>query len=156
MSTDSCTIGIERNAPRRMISGRRNLAPCVSDAALRTAKHHDASVTAGELTAFLDDDHVHMAVIKGSNGELLTTVERSDVTFASPSEPALPYGRLEGRTVGPDEDLHRAWDAMLAEGRRRLAVVDQDGRLVGLLCLKRHGRGFCSEADVHQRAHARR
>jgi CBS domain-containing protein len=138
-----------------IVSGRRSLLPRVSDAALRGAKLHDASVTVGEISAFLEDDHVHMAVLLGTDGELLTTVERSDLTLASPPEPALRYGTLEGRTVGAHEELHRVWETMLAEGRRRLAVIDADGRLVGLLCLKRHGRGFCSDSDVRQRACSR-
>jgi CBS domain-containing protein len=138
-----------------IVSGRRSLPPRVSDAALRSAKLHDASVTVGEISAFLADDHVHMAVLLGTDGELLTTVERSDLTFASAPEPALRYGKLEGRTVGPHEALHRVWETMLAESRRRLAVIDANGRLVGLLCLKRHGQGFCSESDVRRRACSR-
>ena len=147
MSTASLADGI--------LSGRRSHLTQVSDVALGAAKLHDASVTVGDISAFLEDDHVHMAVLLGADGELLTTVERSDLRLASPPEPALRYGKLEGRTVGPQEDLRRVWEAMLAEGRRRLAVIDADGRLVGLLCLKRHGRGFCSDSDVRQRACSR-
>jgi hypothetical protein len=40
---------------------------------------------------------------------------------------------------------------MLAAGLRRLAVVDGQGSLLGLLCLKRHLGGFCSDADVAAR-----
>ena len=45
--------------------------------------------------------------------------------------------------------MHRA---MLAAGGRRLAVVDHRLRLLGLLCLKRSGLGFCSDRDVAARA----
>jgi len=45
---------------------------------------------------------------------------------------------------------------MSRTGRRRLAVVDDGGVLVGLLCLKRTGRGFCSDLDVASRAASRR
>jgi len=40
---------------------------------------------------------------------------------------------------------------MQRTGRRRLAVVDGEGRLVGLLCLKASGSGFCSNEDVASR-----
>ncbi len=40
---------------------------------------------------------------------------------------------------------------LLARGRRRLAVVDERGALLGLLCLKRRLTGFCSDADVAAR-----
>ena len=49
----------------------------------------------------------------------------------------------------PNPDLHRQIDARLAlleNGIRRAAVVDDGGRLLGLLCLKRHGNGFCTDA----------
>ena len=34
----------------------------------------------------------------------------------------------------------------------RLAVIDEECRLLGLLCLKRTRLGFCSDADVQARA----
>jgi hypothetical protein len=40
---------------------------------------------------------------------------------------------------------------MRASGRRRLAVTSDDGTLVGLLCLKASGNGFCSDGDVASR-----
>lgn len=43
----------------------------------------------------------------------------------------------------------------LARGLRRLAVVDEAGRLEGLLCLKRTATGFCSDRDVASRARER-
>jgi hypothetical protein len=45
--------------------------------------------------------------------------------------------------------MHRA---MIASGQRRAAVVSPDGRLLGLLCLKASGTGFCSDQDVRARA----
>ena len=44
---------------------------------------------------------------------------------------------------------------MSATSSRRLAVVDDDHRLLGLLCLKRSGSGFCSDDDVISRRRAR-
>ena len=55
--------------------------------------------------------------------------------------------------MGPDADLHATWEAMTG---RRLAVVDPQGRLLGLLCLKRSRRGFCSAEDVAERDRERR
>ena len=60
--------------------------------------------------------------------------------------------RLHARCVGPGTDLVEAWNVMRSHGRRRLAVVDRSGHLLGLLCLKRSGRGFCSDAGVAARA----
>lgn len=49
-----------------------------------------------------------------------------------------------------------AWRAMTTYGRRRRAVIDDRGLLLGLLCLKHTGLGFCSDADVRARADERR
>jgi hypothetical protein len=35
---------------------------------------------------------------------------------------------------------------------RRLAVVDCSGRLLGLLCRKNSGTGYCSDEGIRQRA----
>jgi hypothetical protein len=39
----------------------------------------------------------------------------------------------------------------MSTGRRRLAVIDAQQRLLGLLCLKRTRDGFCSEQDLQSR-----
>ncbi|SDO40856.1 CBS domain-containing protein [Klenkia soli] len=101
--------------------------------------------------AFFADDHVH-ALLVVDGDRLLAVVERDDLVGAAPTAPVELLGRLGDRTVDPAADLGRTHDRLLAEGRRRLAVVDGDGVLLGLLCLKRSGRGFCSDADVRARA----
>jgi hypothetical protein len=52
----------------------------------------------------------------------------------------------------PDVDVEEVRLAMLAARHRRLAVVGAEGELLGLLCLKRSGSGFCSDEDVAARA----
>jgi CBS domain-containing protein len=65
---------------------------------------------------------------------------------------ARTIARLEGRTSHPTQRVSGVLEAMKRSHRRRLAVVDDNGGLLGLLCLKASGRGFCSDADVHARA----
>ena len=109
-----------------------------------------------EVRRVFDSSHVHMVLLtrSGRVGEaLLGTLVRGDLPPAAdrPAGTALTHARLEGRTVGaatPAEDARRA---MNAAGDRRLAVVDSDGRLLGLLCLKRSGDGFCTDAGVASR-----
>jgi CBS domain-containing protein len=127
----------------------------VADAALGRPKVLPAGATAGDARAALADAHVHaMPVVE--DGLLLAVVERADLEGVPDATPAALVGSLAGRTVAPTADLASTWAGMAAEGRRRLAVVDTEGRLVGLLCLKRHGRGFCSAADVAARETERR
>ncbi|MHC1558325.1 CBS domain-containing protein [Actinomycetospora sp. C-140] len=119
---------------------------------LRRPKVLPAAATVADARAVLADDHVHAALVV-DGGVLLAVVERGDLDPSVPEAmPAALVGRLAGRTVGPDADLDATWSAMAAQGRRRMAVVDGDGVLLGLLCLKRSGRGFCSDADVAARA----
>jgi CBS domain-containing protein len=123
----------------------------VAAAALRRPKVLPAAATVGEARTALADDHVH-ALLVVDGGLLLAVVEREDLEGVPDPTPAALVGRLAERTVAPDADLSTTWAGMAARGRRRLAVVDERGLLVGLLCLKRSGRGFCSAADVAARA----
>ncbi|WP_328306303.1 CBS domain-containing protein [Actinomycetospora sp. NBC_00405] len=124
----------------------------VADVMLRRPRVCAADTSVADARAMFADDHLHALLVVGS-GVLLAVVERPDLERADGRAPAHEQGRLAGRVVGPDADLVATWRAMV--GRRRLAVVDPQGALLGLLCLKRSGRGFCSQADVDARARER-
>ena len=80
-------------------------------------------------------------------------MERDDIAECQALDTAAaPLGRLAGRTVPAGANLAEVRRAMIATGRRRAAVTSADGRLLGLLCLKASGTGFCSEQDVRARA----
>lgn len=114
-----------------------------------------ASTTVADARAAFLDDHVHMLLL--TDGDVLVgTVLRDDLPGAPADDPALRHAALAGRTVAPDEPAEGVRRAMLDRGERRLAVVDGAGRLVGLLCLKRHGGGFCRDEDVRARRRERR
>jgi CBS domain-containing protein len=123
-----------------------------TDVMVRAPKVFGPSLTVGELRAAFADDHVHMLLVVDGR-RLVGALVRGDAPESVPAdEPALPFATLVGRTVGPTirADVVRA--EMVAQGVRRLAVVDGDGTLLGLLCLKRHLQGFCSDAEVASRA----
>lgn len=126
------------------------------DVMLTIAKRHRPDVTVAELLRFFADDHVHAAVLVTSDDRLLSVVERGDLMAgADPSSRAAALGRLDDRVVSADTPLPTVMSSLSAAGRRRLAVVDPDQRLLGLVCLKRRGDGFCSDADVRDRADGR-
>lgn len=128
---------------------RRAVQTTVADAMVSIPKVLDASTSVHEVRALFDDDHVHAALILGDRGVLITVVERADIPAdLSHDCPAATLGMVQGRIVSSDSCLAGAQQLMLKTGRRRLAVVDTDGRLVGLLCLKRSRTGFCSDQDV--------
>lgn len=122
----------------------------VADAMIRRPKLLPATATADDVRDLFRDDHVHAALVV--DGErLLTVIEPHEVEG---DRPARTLGTLRGRVVASYADLWETWGWMTAHGRRRLAVVE-DGRCVGLLCLKRSGRGFCCDAGIRARALAR-
>jgi hypothetical protein len=130
--------------------------PCsgqlVADAMISCPKTHDLATTVGEIRGFFEDDHVHMALIVATSRLLVTTIERPDLPARSPARsPAAELGALTRRTAKPAQALDAVTAALLREPRRRLAVVDDCGRLLGLLCLKKDGTGYCSDASIRQR-----
>ncbi len=127
----------------------------VTDVTVTYPKLHSGDATVGELRAFFLDDHVHMALLVDGR-RLVGTVERTDLGRDLPDDlPARFAGSLQGRVVGPDMSARSALAAMRAAGRRRLAAVDRAGNLLGLLCLKAAGNGFCSDEGVADRRRER-
>jgi len=133
--------------------GRLAYAPgeaTVAAAMVRRPKLLPATATGRDVRELFLDDHVHAALVTDGD-RLLTVIERQDLTEVRDDDPVTALGTLSGRTVGSGADLWSTWTWMTAVDVRRLAVVD-DGRCVGLLCLKRSGRGFCCDAGVRARA----
>jgi CBS domain-containing protein len=132
---------------RSTLERRRTAA----DAMVTRPKVHPSSATVGELRTLFADEHVHVALLV-EEGELVGTIERSDLAAARADDaPASELASTEGRTIDAHAPLSEALTAMRLGGRRRLAVTNADGELLGLLCLKASGRGFCSDEDVAAR-----
>jgi len=127
----------------------------VRDRMLTRCTTHPASATVGDAREFFADDHKHLMLLV-SGGRLLGTVVRGDLAAAGTDDrPALEVAVLRGRTVTPDDDVDRVRSDLLTKDMRRIAVVDEGDRLLGLLCLKKHRRGFCSNDDVTARSEER-
>jgi hypothetical protein len=124
-----------------------------ADAMLTIPARHPLAVTVREVRDFFDDSHVHAVLIVSPAGYLAAVVERNDIAGGrAPDAAAAPLGRLAGRTVPAGASLAEVQRAMRASGRRRAAVTSDNGRLLGLLCLKASQAGFCSDQDVRARA----
>lgn len=127
----------------------------VRDAMMLRPKTIPAAATVGDLRAVFASDHVHMALLTDGD-RLVSSVDRDDVAQELADHfPARLLGRLSGRVVSDDTPLCVAKGLLDATSRRRLAVVDGQDRLLGLLCLKRTRNGFCSDRDVESRARER-
>lgn len=128
--------------------------PVVGDVMLQCPKTLPEDATLAQARAALDDEHVHLVLLTRGD-TLVGTVSRSDLP-TSTAGPVLPWSTLTGRTVPPDVPAQAVQDLLNEQGARRLAVVDADGTLLGLACLKRRRTGFCSAADVASRARSPR
>lgn len=123
----------------------------VSEAMITDPKTMAPEVTVGDVRAVFGNDHVHMVLLTEA-GVLVGTLVRADLHDAPAERPARPLAVLEQRSIGPSASTREAERALDAAGTRRLAVVDEDGVLLGLLCLKRRRNGFCSDQDVRARS----
>ena len=127
----------------------------VAEVMLRRPLVLPATASLATVASVLADDHVHLVLLTEGR-RLVGTVARDDLPEqASRAEPALPWARLDGRTVGPEASAEEVRLDLLRSGRRRFAVVDERGDLLGLVCLKQRRTGFCSDDEVAARAAAR-
>lgn len=126
----------------------------VRDVMISDPKTLPTDATLADAQAALSDEHVHMVLLTDGH-TLRGTLIRTDLPETpSAEDPAVAYAVLPGRTVAPDAPVDRAHELMMRSGIRRLAVVDSERTLLGLVCIKRSGSGFCSDADVASRAAA--
>ena len=127
----------------------------VRDAMVRQPKVLGASASIADVRRLFRDEHVHLALLVEA-GRLVSAIERADLAASDPAgKAASSVGSVAGRSVAPDTPLRIAAESLACIGRRRLAVVDASGQLLGLLCLKASGKGFCSEDDVRERRESR-
>jgi CBS domain-containing protein len=127
------------------------MAITVADLAVRAPKVLPREATIADVRETFSSKHVHIALIV-DRGFLVTTLERSDISDdSSDDELAGGYGTLAGRIIGSDASIDEAWTLLNQGKRRRLAVLDETGRLLGLLCLKRSRTGFCSDLGISSR-----
>jgi CBS domain-containing protein len=127
----------------------------VVDAMVRHPLVWGLSTTVAQVNEAFLDDHLHAVLVVDGTGTLSTVIERADTEGIASNVPAVSIGRLHGRTIGPHVLLAEARRVLDAGRHRRLAVVDDDGVLLGLLCLKRSGRGFCADSDIAARRRGR-
>lgn len=133
---------------------QRDSGATVADVMIREPKLCDSTVTVGEVRELFSDDHMH-AVLLVRNKRLLSVIERGDIPLCAPATAqASPLGRRGDRVISAGAPVELAYQ-QLRGGGRRLAVVDEIGDLIGLVCLKRSRTGFCTERDIRDRASER-
>jgi CBS domain-containing protein len=122
----------------------------VGDAMLRHPTVHSAELTVREARSAFAASAKLRVLLLVRDGLLVSVVAREDLSGTEdPSAAVADVGTLDdGACVAADAPLEATFEAMVRSGRRRLAVVEPDGRLLGLLCLKASRSGFCTDAGV--------
>jgi CBS-domain-containing membrane protein len=114
---------------------------------------HSACI--GDVRKAFEDEHVHMVLLT-EDGRLRGTLIRSDIPASAAADtPARPYAKLARRIVSPDSPVAQIEATLASTGLRRLAVVGEDGDLLGLICQKQTRLGFCSDDGVLARRNSR-
>src|SRR6185437_1261227 len=123
----------------------------VGELMISAPQTHSIDTAVGAVRATFEDSHLHMVLL--THGRVLYgTLLRSDLQpDVPPAAAALLLATLDGRTVQPDRCIQAVHERMVQLGQRRLAVVDPDNKLLGLLCLKRDQTGFCTDQGVAAR-----
>jgi CBS-domain-containing membrane protein len=142
-------VGEDAVGPREDISETP-----VREVMLRHPKTLSARASILDARAALSSDHVHLVLLTEGR-RLVGTLTRTDLPPPETLGPALAWSTLVGRTVSPDTSTTVVHGLLIKQGIRRVAVVDADGSLLGLMCLKQRRTGFCSEADVAARSRSR-
>lgn len=123
----------------------------VESAMVRMPALHAPGLTVGEARTALSDPHRHLLLLV-RGGSLVGTISREDLLRAEDeAAPALDLATVSGRTAPPGACLAGTLRWMRTTSTRRLAVVDSSGDLLGLLCLKASGAGFCSDEGIRSR-----
>lgn len=128
-------------------------AVLVRDVMITDPKIVDSTISVGRSRELFADEHVHMLLVV-DHQRLVATLTRADLPLGHPQHrcSALMFAVMKGRCIRGDEPALEVLSQMSAQKIRRLAVVDEHRHLLGLLCLKRSGNGFCSDDDVRARA----
>jgi CBS domain-containing protein len=102
-----------------------------------------ADVTIGEVQAWFASSSSHrMALIADEDRYLGALVPGDLDPAADPTRPAADVAR-PGPTVSPRDPAQRAEELALATDARRVPVVDDDGRLLGVVAITSDLQGYC-------------
>jgi len=128
-----------------MEAARIEAGRVAADLMLRDPKTLPAGATVAEVRAQLASPKVQM-VLLAEHGKFLGAVTGVPAT-AGADESALDYADTNPDTITPDAPSSAAFDQTAASPHRRVIVVDDQGILLGLLCLNPSRTRFCRTPD---------
>jgi len=103
-----------------------------------------ADATVADARAVFANPKVQTCPILGEDGVLIAELGREQLPDAADEgAPARRYAASDPPTIAPGASMQAALDRLRALGGERLCVVDEDGRLAGMLCLNGRHDAFC-------------
>jgi CBS domain-containing protein len=131
-----------------MSASTQSFAPgqTAADLMLRDPKTLPIDATVRDVRAVLDDPKVQMVLLAdgASFGAGITELPND----ADPGAPARAFASPDVETMSPDDPAGEAFDRTNASPHRRVVVVDDDGKLLGLLCLNAARTHFCRSTNA--------
>jgi CBS domain-containing protein len=121
-------------------------APIAADLMLPNPKTLAADATVEEVGEQLANPKVQMVLL--TDGRAFKGAVTALPTGAAPSDLALLYSDESPDSIGPDASADEAFERAIASPTRRVLVLDEDGNLLGLLCLDPTRTRFCGTPDV--------
>jgi CBS domain-containing protein len=112
-----------------------------ADLMLRHPKTLTSAASVAEVRELLANPKVQMVLL--AEGEAFKGAVTHVPDDASPRDRALAYVDTDAGTISPDASADEAFERASASPTRRVIVLDEDDNLLGLLCLKASGTGFC-------------
>ena|SRR5262245_22445670 len=121
-------------------------AHVAADLMLSDPKTLAADATVGEVRELLENPKVQMVLL--TDGRTLKGAVTALPTGAAPTDLALLYSDESPDSIAPDASAEEAFERAAASPTRRVLVLDEDGNLLGLLCLDPTRTRFCGRPDV--------
>jgi CBS domain-containing protein len=113
----------------------------VADVMLAEPKTLPADATVADARKLLDDDRVQLLLL-AEDGRFRGAIAEI-AGDAVDDAPALTCVQPAPDTISPDETAAVGFERARRNAQRRVVVVDQDDRLLGLLCLDVTLTRFC-------------
>jgi CBS domain-containing protein len=116
----------------------------VADVMLRDPKTVPWDATVGEVRHILANPSVELLLL--ADGSTFRGAIVAIPDDAEPGSPARDYVEPNVETISPAESAAVAFEVTARNPTRRVVVVDDDGRLLGLVCVDRALTRFCGIA----------
>ena len=119
-------------------------AMTVAEVMISKPKTLSATATVADARRLFENASVRTALVADA-GRYAGELTRSDIEGVDDAAPISAVASTAAGTAAQDDTVAAALQRMEAAGTDRLAVVDRDGTLRGLVCLSRSHGELCTD-----------